>query len=396
MNTSLYYAGLITRYLQNNLTEKEHQELQVWMASDKANRELFEEIINENNQADAIHFLNQLSVEDGWNSVNKKIKHQDNRNKHPAGRSNAVNKKIAWAAAASFIIIVLGFFFWNKLNWEPTIMSNLNTPAEILPGGNRATLTLANGSVIPLDTLADGTIADQGNVQVIKLNGQLQYQSAGTENVSAYNTIQTPKGGKYKIILADGTTVWLNASSSLKFPVAFIGNERKVELTGEGFFDVTKDAKKPFRVLLENGEKIEVLGTSFNVNAYQDETHLRTTLLEGKITFTKNSISKTIYPGQQISVSSNNINAIDVLDNIDTDEVTAWKNDLFIFSSNDIKSIMRQISRWYDVEIVYSGEMKNDKFSGIVSSKTNLSQVLKIMEEGGMKFKIEGKKITVY
>jgi ferric-dicitrate binding protein FerR (iron transport regulator) len=305
--------------------------------------------------------------------------------------STPQKKYFAWSAVAALLII--GFFIWKPNHIKST--TSVATPIEITPGSNKATLTLADGRIISLDSLSNGGIAAEGNVQVIKMDGIVQYNTSNNNNEIAYNTIQTPKGGKYQLILGDGTVVWLNAASSLRFPVAFVADERLVELKGEAYFEVKKDAKKPFRVSLENGSQIEVKGTSFNINAYHDEELLKTTLLEGKINFLFDGRSKSLLPGQQLRYDKV-INEMHLVDDVAINEEIAWKNDLFIFKSMDVKSIMRIISRWYDIDVVYQGKINPETFSGIVSSKSNLSQVLKIMEAGGIQFKIEGRKIVVF
>ena len=196
------------------------------------------------------------------------------------------------------------------------------------------------------------------------------------------------------MVLSDGTVVWLNAASSLRFPVVFKGKERQVELMGEAYFEVKK-GEKPFKVSLQNGSRIEVKGTAFNVNAYQDEDFLRTTLLEGKINFMMLGKTQALLPGQQIRVAYRQPE-MQVIDDVDVEQEVAWKNDLFIFKGMDVKSIMREISRWYDIDVVYKGKLNPETFSGIVSRKSNLSQVLKIMEEGGVRFVIEGRTIVVF
>jgi ferric-dicitrate binding protein FerR (iron transport regulator) len=188
--------------------------------------------------------------------------------------------------------------------------------------------------------------------------------------------------------------VWLNASSSLRFPNVFNGTDRNVELKGEAFFEVSKNAKKTFKVKLEAGAEVEVSGTSFNINAYQDEQMVRATLIEGKIGLSVKGMKRDLVAGQQARIMKGQ-SSITVVDGVEMDEVVGWKNDLFVFKSLDIQSIMRQISRWYDVEVVYAGELSKETFSGVVSAKSNLSQVLKILEEGGVAFKIEGRKIIV-
>jgi ferric-dicitrate binding protein FerR (iron transport regulator) len=385
----LHFADLIFKQINEGLTAEEQQELTDWIEANPSNGMLIEEITKANAQDSAIDFMNSLSVNDAWNQV--KMKLDETESTQTIKISTPQRKYFAWSAVAALLII--GFFIWKPNHIKPT--TSVATTTEITPGSNKATLTLADGRIISLDDLANGGIDAEKNVQVIKMDGVVQYNTSDNNHEIAYNTIQTPKGGKYQLILADGTVVWLNAASSLRFPVAFVANERLVELKGEAYFEVKKDAKKPFRVTLENGSQIEVKGTSFNINAYQDEEFLRTTLVEGKINFLFNGRAKSLLPLQQIKFDKA-LNEMELLVDVDIYDEIAWKNDLFIFKSMDVKSIMRIISRWYDIDVVYQGKINPETFSGIVSSKSNLSQVLKIMEAGGIQFKIEGRKIVVF
>jgi hypothetical protein len=307
--------------------------------------------------------------------------------------SNKFKKYFAWSAVAA--LLIAGLFILKPENDNHKVAVVL--PIEISPGSNKATLTLADGKIISLDALANGGIDTKGNgnVKVIKMDGVVQYNKANPSDEIAYNTIQTPKGGRYQLILGDGTIIWLNAASSLRFPVSFEAKERKVELKGEAFFQVSKDLKRPFKIAMENESQIEVKGTSFNVNAYLDEDFLKTTLVEGKINFLFDGRTKSLLPGQQIKFS-NITKESRLVNEGDLNEEMAWKNDLFIFKEMDVKSIMRVISRWYDIDVSYRGKIKTETFSGIVSSKSNLSQVLKIMEEGGIQFEIQGREIVVF
>ena len=307
------------------------------------------------------------------------------------------------AAAAVFLLIASSIFFtFNPKNKKQELVkTELNRPTpvnDIAPGGNKAVLTLADGSSIVLDSAANGTLTQQGNIKVQKLdNGQLAYTVNGkqvTENDEAfYNTISTPRGGQYQVTLADGTQVWLNAASSIRFPVVFTGAERKVEITGEVYFEVTKNAAIPFKVKTAASE-VEVLGTHFNVNAYDDEAAVKTTLLEGsvKIIATGQPI-KYLQPGQQSAI--NKQGTITVLNNAVIEEVMAWKNGRFQFNSADLKSILRQISRWYDVDVVYKGNV-NLHFTGQLTRNDNVSKVFdKLVLTGEVHFKIDGRKIIV-
>jgi transmembrane sensor len=264
----------------------------------------------------------------------------------------------------------------------------------VQPGTNKATLTLSDGSNIDLDDSKTGTLCRQGVVTVGKRpDGSLVYQSSGRQNsVTLYNTITTPKGGQYQVLLSDGTRVWLNAASALKYPVTFSGSERKVELIGEAYFEVAKNKNMPFKVSLNTGT-IEVLGTHFNVNAYPDEPEVTTTLLEGAVKLSSVRGQSMLKPGQQATWSKqNNFN----IHEVNTDEAVAWKNGYFIFDKENIQHIMRKISRWYDVDIDYSGSVDEGDFGGTASRSSSISGVLKSLElTGTVHFKVQGRRITV-
>jgi transmembrane sensor len=237
----------------------------------------------------------------------------------------------------------------------------------------------------------------QGQTQVSKKNdGLLAYQSNSTAPVSQvlYNTISTPRGGQFEVALPDGTKVWLNAASSLRFPTAFTGKERDVELTGEAYFEVAKNKDLPFHVT-SAGQVIEVLGTHFNINAYTDEKSIKTTLFEGSVRVAKNLKSAMLKPGEQSIVSNDDANTIRIADDVDADEVLAWKNGKFYFNDADVETVMRQVSRWYDVDIEYKGKSSADRFTGNFTRDLNLSKTLKLLEFTGINFKIEGRKIIV-
>ncbi len=387
METLLYYANLISRQINHGLTPEEQGELNAWLEADPSHQMVYDGLREGDAQQSAIDFMNSLSVDAAWNKVSAVS--EISQSAPVVKNVSSFRKRFAWAAAA---VLVASFFIW-RTNMDQPVQSSA-APVEILPGGTKATLTLADGNIISLDAVPNGDIAAEGNVQVIKMDGTLQYNGDNDNADITYNTIQTPRGGKYQLVLSDGSVVWLNAASSLRFPVVFKGKERQVELMGEAYFEVKK-GEKPFKVSLQNGSRIEVKGTAFNVNAYQDEDLLRTTLLEGKINFMMMGKTQALLPGQQIRVAYEQPH-MQVIDGVDVEQEVAWKNDLFIFKGMDVKSIMREISRWYDIDVVYKGKFNPETFSGIVSRKTNLSQVLKIMEEGGVRFAIEGRTIVVF
>ena len=312
-----------------------------------------------------------------------------------ATRRISIMPYFRWAALI-LCISLIGYFSLKPKNQAPISNKDASTVTnEITPGGNKAILTLADGRDIILDNSGNGKLADQGNAQVIKTNGKLIYDEGAIPNENVfYNTVATPRGGQYQLQLPDGSKVWLNAASSLKFPTAFAGKTRNVELTGEAYFEISKNAAMPF-IVKSLGQTIEVLGTHFNINAYNDEIAIKTTLLEGSVKVIKGTHIALMKPGQQSRVRFNGSESIELSDNTNTDEVTAWKNGLFQFDDADIRTVMRQISRWYDVDVQFEGVPPSDHYKGKVRRNANITSVLKILELSGVNFKIEGKKIIV-
>jgi ferric-dicitrate binding protein FerR (iron transport regulator) len=266
---------------------------------------------------------------------------------------------------------------------------------DLPPGSNKAILTLGNGQRIILTGASNGKIAQQGNVAVSKTaEGQIVYNRNDNEpSVPIYNTTATPRGGEYHLILADGTNVWLNAASSITYPTAFTGHDRTVQVTGEVYFEVSHDQHKPFKVITR-GQTVEVLGTHFNINAYDDEPVIKTTLFEGAVKVSRDAKSAMLKPGEQ-AVDNTNSSTINVTNNFNSAEVIAWKNGKFYFDYSDIHTVMRQIARWYDVDVVYQGKIPAKRLSGSFSKYTNASKALSILEYAGIDFKIEGRRIIV-
>jgi len=314
--------------------------------------------------------------------------------------------RIAVAASILVFFSVGLYFYVNKIKNSP--LSVQHSQHDIAPGSNKAILTLANGKTIILTGAKNGQLAIQGNMAVTKkADGEVAYSkqsdpdSYRNENPIRqkadeieYNTMTTPRGGKYDLTLADGTKVWLDAASSITYPVAFTGHDRSVQITGQVYFEVTHNAAKPFSVSV-NGETVEVLGTHFNINAYGDEPVMKTTLLEGSIKVSKNGKTALLKPGQQSIIQSNS-NSITVRD-VDTEEATAWKNGYFLFDNESLESVMRKVSRWYDVDIQYPADQKvKETYGGSITRYSNVSKVLDMLEiTGHVKFEIEGKKIIV-
>jgi transmembrane sensor len=268
-----------------------------------------------------------------------------------------------------------------------------NSTTDVMPGKTKALLTLANGDKIVLDSVAFGKLAQQGNTAVLNENGQLIY-TAGSQQEShpVYNTLTTARGEVYPLVLSDGSKVWLNAASSIYFPVAFTGKKRIVEITGEAYFEVAKNKTMPFIVRV-NGAEIQVLGTQFNVMAYNDEATVNTTLLEGSVKFEKNGNSIFLRPGEQSQL--NLTGKIRVVNDVNIKKVMAWKNGFFDFEGSDFETIANQLSRWYDVEVKYEKKI-DEQFYAEIPRNTKLSVVLKALElTGKVDFKIEGRNIIV-
>lgn len=296
-----------------------------------------------------------------------------------------------WMAAASILILLgAGAYFIHLKQPEKIVVKN----NVIVPGSNKAVLTLANGSSIILEDAENGNLASQGNAHIVKKGDVLAYNTGRASDVSImYNSVTTPRGGQYRIILSDGSHVWLNAASSIRFPTTFAGNERTVELKGEGYFEIEKNAAAPFKVKLEDGAEVEVLGTHFNIMAYNDEQENRTTLLEGSVRVSKNGSSRLLRPGDQAVLTASG--EVLLRKGADVAEAVAWKNGLFLFKSADIKTLMRQAARWYDIEIVYEGGITPDRFSGKISRNSSLQQFLKILQLSDVHYKIENRKLII-
>ncbi|HEU4609434.1 MAG TPA: FecR family protein [Chitinophagaceae bacterium] len=319
------------------------------------------------------------------------------------------------AAAVLLLAVAISWFVWLEKRPSASAANSGSLPptkegtvAGIVPGRNRAVLTLAGGQTIQLDSGMHGELARQGSVSVAALQGgSLQYQEGGSDVATGtaflYNTLSTPRGGQYRLMLADGSQVWLNASSSIRFPAVFSGQTRQVEITGEAYFEVAHRLKAgssdpvPFVVLIkgagQHDAKVEVLGTHFNINAYQDEPLLRTTLLEGAVRFSRNGQSVTLRPGDQVGAPDEG--RLQVVTDADVNEAIAWKNGKFSFNGEGVESVMRQVARWYDVDIRFEGEHPAQRFGGEIARTSNLEEVLQMLRSSGVHFRVEGRTIVV-
>src|ERR1700744_3070042 len=297
-----------------------------------------------------------------------------------------------YAAAAILLFFVAGYFLLNYNTKKPPVLAGQPTKKDIPAGRQGAILTLSNGQRIILDSAGNGELTRDAGVRVIRKGGELSY--GGNTDQILYNQVVTPRGRKWQLTLSDGTKVWLNAASSIRYPISFVGRERIVEVSGETCFEVAPDKNRPFSINIAGKEKIEVLGTHFDVNAYDDEDAIRTTLLEGSVKVTRGKSSSLLSPGQQ-AILSNGTDDIKVINDANIDEVMAWRNGRFIFSDMDLKTIMRQLTRWYDVDVVYEGKVPEIRVGGIMHNDVYLSTVMEFLGENGVRYKIEGKKITI-
>jgi len=384
LGTNNRLTELFQKYVDKTITEEEYAELFVYIRNPETKDQVlaFLDEHNKKIQSDAI--VHEID----WDGMYENI---TNPKKSVARRRMPV-----WKYTAAAAIVILGSFaLYSSLQHildkkEPLVYHN-----DVLPGGDKATLILADGSQIALDHKTAGRLATQGSISIEKeANGQIVYliRGNGEKQIQQLNTLATPAGGKFSLILSDGSKVWLNASSSIKFPVAFARDSRRVEVVGEAYFEIEKDTTRPFYV--KNGSsEIKVLGTHFNVMAYPDEYRSELTLLEGAVQFSKDGHTELLKPGKQILFAESNSQTKQVDANIE--EVMAWRNDLFVFNNTSIDEIMKELVRWYDVKIKYEGEKPDISFTGIIPRNANVSKVLKALElTGDVAFGIENKVIT--
>lgn len=377
-----YLSYLLELYEKNGLSEKQLEELDNWFQSLSSGQDL-DSWIEEAGGKDELIAKFYKNFETNYISINRK--------------PNIFSLKNLSIAATIIIVSSVGLFFAIKPKKKETariaVVEKTITP--IIPGGNKAILTLSNGRQINLNDHKTGDLVSQASLRIRKTkDGQLVYETVdkGAANIG-FNTVSTPNGGQYQVILADGTHVWLNAASSLRYPNKFVGDKREVELTGEAYFEVAHNPKKPFLVTSRK-QTITVLGTHFNINTYNDEPFVKTTLLQGSVRINEIGSDKTrvLKPGQQAVLTNNSLS----VNAVDTRTAVAWKNGFFRFQDEDIRVIMNQISRWYNVDVNYQGDFDNMRFGGYVSRDKSIEQILNLMEvTKTVHFKIEGRRIIV-
>jgi ferric-dicitrate binding protein FerR (iron transport regulator) len=316
--------------------------------------------------------------------------HTADRYQRPVHQVHFLRRNRWWAAAAVLLLVAgLSWFVVQRIADKSRIALHKKYKNDVAPGHNGAVLTLADGSTIVLDSAGNGAIAKQAGAEIIKSgDGRVLYQPVTEQSSTiSYNTLTTPRGRKFSLTLPDGSQVWLNAQSSITFPSAFTGKERVVDITGEAYFEIAQNKNMPFTVR-SAGQQVQVLGTSFNINTYIDEPVAKTTLLNGSIKVIRGDQTVVLQPGEQALGT--------VVANANLSQTMAWKNDSFYFEGTDLKTIMRQVSRWYDVEVVFAADAPNYDFRAIIPSNLPVSELLKLLELTKLvHFEIDGKKITV-
>ena len=383
-------AELNFKYWQGTISPEELRELELFNKSSSINEEAFEMRISEKSVLE-----NLALVEEGnRDSVESRHRVEEEYLKE----KRVVNRRRIWrvstAAAAVLAIVALGYVYLERQESrnQPVAISS-QSPGELLPGKDKAILTLAGGQSLVLEKGVERDLALQGNAKISESsNGQLHYSPFSTKEPNVtFNTLTTPRGGEFEVVLSDGTRVWLNSASSIKYPTNFKGPEREVELEGEAYFEVAKNDKMPFHVKTRNQE-VKVLGTHFNIMAYADEPVIKTTLLEGSVRISTEGAQTLLLPGEQAIIGKK----IAVDKHANLEEAIAWKNHVFEFNSADIKTVMRAISRWYDVDIRFQGDsVNNEKLTAIISRDSNASELLKILSTSGIHFKVDGRSIIV-
>lgn len=349
-------------------------------------------------RAEEFHYLLQQAADGGQPLVyeaaspaflaqlNSRLTALDNEQQHTRIR------KISrfWWAAAAVLILAAGTWIVAKRT-APKQDIAVNKPVQdIAPGRNGAILILADGSQITLDSIGNGQISNQNGSRITLQNGSLHYDAASAATASI-NTVRTPAARQFRLVLPDGSAVWLNAASTLKYPTAFTGHDRTVEISGEAYFEITQDPERPFRVKINNKATIEVLGTHFNINAYTDESSIRATLLAGSIKVNAAGGAAILKPGQQAAIRE----TIQLNNTVNTGQVIAWKDGIFNFDAMGVEEVMRQLARWYDIEVVYEKNIPDIRFYGEIGRNLSLSQVLEGLKMSGVNFRIEGKRLIV-
>lgn len=403
---------LILKSLRNEISDAEKKELDRWLEESPAYRQVYDELTNEHSLKSKLKLFGQVDSDAWWKKINEKIESP------PEQAVVRPLPKKRWRYAVAVVIVMLaaaGVYYFFFAKEKPGIVKDggqvIDSVTKIGPGGNYAVLVLADGKEIALKPADTGTIAESGNTRAMKLgDGQLAFENINPDNTApaaANNLIlKTPNGGQYSLMLPDGSKVWLNAASSIRYPGAFTAKERRVSITGEVYFDV-KTFSSPFIVSILDKEgkeagNVQVTGTKFNINAYSEESSIKATLVEGKVKVKSvvagnSEVSRQIAPGQQAVINSTNSpGKIDVADHIDVNKILSWQRGIIAFDAAPFDVLMRQIGRWYDVQISYTNGIPNKILTGDVQRTDSLPAVLRNLQYvSGIRFRVEGRKVIV-
>ncbi|MFI5133282.1 MAG: FecR family protein [Chitinophagales bacterium] len=398
-------TALFNRLLEGKLSQKEIEVLIEWLGSEQPDPEAAELILSQLKQTITHEQINPDIIAALKTRLPLILQEEIN---HPNRRIYFLKSRwLRYAAAMVILFSGIGGYFLlsNKTSKQTNSVSHIPAKIDVAPGKEGAILTLDDGRTIVLDSLGSGLVAAQNGSKVLLRNGQLVYNADGsTATKISYNTLVTPKGRQFQIVLPDGTKAWLNAASSLRYPTIFSGGERKVEVTGEVYFEVTKNEKMPFRVMVNDETKIEVLGTHFNINSYKNEAAIKTTLLEGMVRIFNGDEKIILKPGQQAQVDVAQIQSRDnaaqprikVVNEVDLEKVMAWKNGVFDFQDATLEEVMRQLERWYDIDITYEKGIPKLEFMGKMGRDLTLSEVLRGLEISKVHFRLEeGRRLVV-
>ena len=360
------------------MNEQEIKDLDEWRKPG-GREEVFQELMDRKRFVAGVKEMNNYDGEEAVNTIFNRLGLRT-----PLQVRRIVSLKRGMAVAAVFLLAVAGV--WLLMRRSSSVPPASIVKKDVGPGGNKAMLTLANGTTILLDTVRRGTIASQGSSRVLKMDdGRLAYEPVTKKTTSlVYNTLSTPRGGQYQLTLPDGSRVWLNAASSITYPTAFAANERKVSITGEAYIEVVHSKDQPFRV--QAGDQlVEDIGTAFNVNAYSDEPVIKTTLVAGKVKVNNGTATRVLSPGQQVQGKGS---MLEMVAGVDIEQVLAWKNGAFAFRNADLPTVMRQLARWYDIEVEYTGAIPSGTFDGEIGRGLTLNQVLQGLAQARINYTI--------
>lgn len=388
-DTSLEYY--MERYLSGQLTPQEAQAFQQLLEKPDSDA-----------QVDALMLAQLAEWEQAdlpFTAVTERVKNavQARMEAEQAPRARLLWRPWLRYAAAILTIVAIGVYLWagRHTKEEPLVKNNPVPQKDIAPGKEGAVLTLADGRQVLLDSAANGVIATQAGAQVVLKNGQLAYATPAEGTVeTVYNTMSTPKGRQFHIVLPDGSGVWLNAATTIRYPAVFNGTERMVELTGEAYFEVARNPAMPFKIKAGKATQVEVLGTSFNINAYDNEDAVKTTLLEGAVMVAAQAQRKMLMPGDQAQVDA--AGTLRLYNQADIRQVMAWKNGYFDFNNADLRVMMRQLERWYDIRVQYEDQIPDVVFKGKMDSNVPLSAVLQFLKKSGISTRLEDRTLFIY